>query len=87
MGQAAFEPYDRINQTFLPVEIVSVNRLFDRQARLNPEKTAVIVVGETLTFDELNRLANRAARGLRILGVGKDSIIGMVLDRTNTKLN
>ena len=82
MDQDAFELYDRVNQTSVPVEIVSVNRLFERQAQLHPDKTAVIAAGETLTFDQLNRLANRASRGLRALGVGKDNIVGMVLDRT-----
>ena len=82
MDQDAFELYDRVNQTSVPVEIVSVNRLFERQTQLHPDKTAVIAAGETLTFDQLNRLANRASRGLRAVGVGKDSIVGMVLDRT-----
>ena len=82
MYENAFEPYDRENQTDYPVEIVSVNKLFERQVAAHPEKTAVIVAGESLTFDQLNRFANRAAHQLRDLGVGKDSIVGMVLDRT-----
>lgn len=82
MYDGAFEPYDLVNQTKVPVEIVSVNKLFERQVALHPHKTAVVAAGERLTFDQLNRLANRAAHGLHALGIGKDSIVGMVLDRT-----
>lgn len=82
MYEGAFEPYDRVNQTEVPVDIVSVNRLFERQAALHPDKTAVIAVGESLTFAQLNRLANRAAHGLIALGIDSDDIVGMVLDRT-----
>ena len=82
MYEGAFEPYDLVNQTEVPVEIMSVNKLFERQVALHPDKTAVIAAGESLTFDQLNRLANRAAHGLHALGIGKDNIVGMVLDRT-----
>ena len=76
------EIYERVNRTEVPVEIMSVNRLFEHQVSLHPDKTAVIAAGESLTFGELNRLANRVAHTLIDLGVRKDSIVGMVLDRT-----
>lgn len=82
MYEGAFDPYERVNRTEVPVEIVSVNRLFERQAALHPDKTAVIAAGESMTFDELNRLANRAAHALLSLGIMRDDIVGMVLDRT-----
>ena len=76
------EIYERVNRTEVPVELMSVNKLFEHQVSLHPDKTAVIAAGESLTFGELNCLANRVAHTLIGLGVGKDSIVGMVLDRT-----
>ncbi len=82
MYEGAWEPYDRVNKTEVPVALMSVNKLFERQVALHSDKTAVIAAGERLTFDELNRLANRVAHGLIDLGVGRDDIVGMVFDRT-----
>ncbi|MGN0669605.1 MAG: amino acid adenylation domain-containing protein [Oscillospiraceae bacterium] len=70
------------NDTDYPVDLVSVNRLFEKHAQANPELTAVIANGEKLTYGELNSLANRLAHGLIELGVKLDDIVGIVLDRT-----
>mgnify|MGYP003290491289 CR=1 FL=1 len=56
--------------------------MFERYALLQPEKTAVIAAGETISYGELNKKANIMANALIDLGVGKESIIGLVLDRT-----
>lgn len=79
---------DSFNQTDYPVEMVSVNRLFEEMARRYPDRTAVIANEESLTYDELNRQANRMAHALLELGAdgGKgfrpDTILGVLLDRT-----
>ncbi|MBP1562525.1 MAG: amino acid adenylation domain-containing protein [Oscillospiraceae bacterium] len=70
------------NDTDYPVELVSVNRLFEKHALEKPELTAVIANSEKLTYSELNSLANRLAHGLIDLGVQLDDIVGVVLDRT-----
>ncbi len=72
---------ESFNQTDYPVEIVSVNRLFENMVRKNPDMTAVIANGKTLTYDELNRLANRLAHSLIDLGLKTDSIVGLILER------
>lgn len=71
-----------INDTKRAFENVPAHALFERRAAEHPEKTAVVSTGRSLTFGELNSLANRIAHRLIALGVKKDSIVGMMLDRT-----
>ncbi len=71
-----------INDTDCEFENVPASRLFERQVKENPDKTAVICEGEKLTFRELNEKANRICNQLIRLGVRKDSIVGVLLNRT-----
>lgn len=71
-----------INDTTRDYESVSVNRFFERHVVATPSKLAVVCDGKSLTYDELNRCANRLAYKLIENGVKKDSIVGMILDRT-----
>ena len=57
-------------------------RLFEDQATKEPDKTAVFCDRETLTFGELNARANKLARHLRSLGVGRESLVGICIDRS-----
>lgn len=82
MSPAAVRMIAEINDTDREYESVSVNRLFERYAAATPSKTAVICDGKSLTYDELNRKANRLAYALIECGVKCDSIVGMILDRT-----
>lgn len=72
---------EQFNQTEYPVELVSVNKLFENWVEKYPERTAVIACGETLTYGELNRLANRVAHGLIRLGLKLDTMVGLILER------
>lgn len=72
---------EQFNETDYPVELVSVNRLFESWAAKCPERTAVIASGESLTYGELNRLANRLAHGLIRLGLQLDTMVGLILER------
>ncbi|MDB6143753.1 MAG: ribonuclease, partial [Pseudomonas sp.] len=51
------------------------------QVRLTPERIAVVHEGRSLTFDQLNRAANRMARHLRSLGVGNDDLLAVLDER------
>lgn len=76
---------DRFNDTDYPVEMMSVNRIFENVAERCPDQAAVIASGETLTYDELNRLANRIAHALLGSdpeGLRPDTIVGILLDRS-----
>lgn len=58
-----------------------VHQLFEAQARLRPDLAAVIYDDRSLTYAEANARANRLARRLRTLGVGRDTFVGLCLDR------
>ncbi|HYN19947.1 MAG TPA: amino acid adenylation domain-containing protein, partial [Thermoanaerobaculia bacterium] len=55
---------------------------FEEQARRRPQGVAVVFEGESLTYGELNRRANRLAWRLRRLGVGPESRVGICLERS-----
>src|SRR6266446_7373570 len=57
-------------------------RLFEDQAIQEPDKPAVFCDHETLTFGELNARANKLARHLRVLGMGRESLVGICIDRS-----
>ena len=87
LGDVTLTPADeldrieRFNDTDYPVELVSVNRLFERQAARCPERTALIAAGESITYGALNRAANRVTHALIDLGVGRGQIVGLILER------
>lgn len=81
------ERIESFNDTDYPVKMVSVNRLIEAQAKQHPDKLAVIANDETLTYDQLNRLANRLAHGLLKVydqphGLKPDTIVGLILNRS-----
>jgi amino acid adenylation domain-containing protein len=55
---------------------------FERQSALTPAAPAVTFERATLTYDALNRRANRLARGLRSMGVGKGTLVGVSVKRS-----
>ena len=59
-----------------------VHHLFEEQARLNPEAPAAAFEGESLSYAELNRRANRMAHHLRSLGVRPGVIVGLCMERS-----
>ncbi|HWP45434.1 MAG TPA: formyltransferase family protein, partial [Blastocatellia bacterium] len=52
-----------------------IHELFEAQASLTPEAIAVVFGSQRLTYDELNRRANRLAHRLRELGVGPETLV------------
>jgi len=54
---------------------------FEEQAAATPQAVAASCEGRTLTYEELNRRANRVARRLRLLGVGPDAVVGLLAER------
>ncbi|HEX2204789.1 MAG TPA: amino acid adenylation domain-containing protein [Longimicrobium sp.] len=58
-----------------------VHALVEAQARRTPHAAAVACDGVTLTYAELDALANRAARLLRRHGVGPDVLVGVHMER------
>ncbi|MER6629719.1 amino acid adenylation domain-containing protein [Streptomyces sp. NPDC000987] len=59
-----------------------VHECFEERARRHPDAEAVRFAGESLTYDELNRRANRLAHLLRRHGVGPDAVVGVAVERS-----
>ena len=62
-------------------EFQPVTKLFEEQVRLHPDKCAVATSKESFTYSKLNERANRIANALLEKGVGRESIVGIVLER------
>jgi surfactin family lipopeptide synthetase A len=59
-----------------------VHQLFESQVELTPNATAVVFENESLTYSELNRRANQLAHYLMELGVGRDVLVGILVERS-----
>ncbi len=82
LGEKSKEKLKELNNTKRDFLNVPVNKLFEAQAEKHPEKTALICDGKKLTFGQLNALSNRMAHSLISYGIKKDSITGIMLDRS-----
>ncbi|HSK78869.1 MAG TPA: amino acid adenylation domain-containing protein, partial [Thermoanaerobaculia bacterium] len=60
----------------------TLTALWEAQVARAPEAPAASFEGETLSYGELNRRANRLARHLRRLGVGPEVRVGMLCERS-----
>ncbi|HYC51574.1 MAG TPA: amino acid adenylation domain-containing protein [Gemmatimonadaceae bacterium] len=60
----------------------SLPRLFERQAARTPEAVAVTYEGTSLTYRQLDDRANQIAHRLQQLGVGPETLVGLILDRS-----
>lgn len=60
----------------------SLVSLFEAQVERTPDARAFACQGRQLTYQQLNRRANRLARHLRSLGVGPEVLVGAYLDRS-----
>ena len=58
-----------------------LHRLFEEQARRTPQAPAVVDPEGELTYEELDRRAERLAGYLRGAGVGPDEVVGVYMER------
>lgn len=56
--------------------------LFEKQAEMTPDNTAVVFEDEQLTYSQLNARANALAVKLRGLGVGPDDFVAILAERS-----
>lgn len=60
----------------------TLSMIFEERVRDNPNGIAVKYNSTEITYMELNNKVNQLAKALRKLGVGKNSIIGVLMDRS-----
>ncbi|WP_244182538.1 amino acid adenylation domain-containing protein, partial [Xenorhabdus beddingii] len=58
-----------------------IHQLFEAQAALTPNATAIVCEDQSLSYDELNRRANRLAHHLMALGVRPDERVAICVER------
>jgi amino acid adenylation domain-containing protein len=56
--------------------------LFEAQAKRTPERLALSFENQNFTYGELDRRANLLARYLRRRGVGREVVVGLLIDRS-----
>jgi aspartate racemase len=60
----------------------AIHKVFEEQAQRTPSAVALVFQDAQLTYDALNRRANRLARRLRKLGVDHDVPVGVWMERS-----
>ena len=71
------------NDTDYPFdEDITIQELFEKQVKRNPDSTAVIFEDGVLTYSELNNRVNALALHLRKNGVVRDKIVGIMCERS-----
>jgi len=70
------------NNTAAPYPQRCIHQLFETQASATPKAPALHCNGETISYGELERRANRIAHRLRAAGVGPDVPVGVCMERT-----
>ncbi len=59
-----------------------LHELFEQQAQLTPQATALVFGAEQLSYEELDQRANQLAHRLRSLGVEREQLVGLMLERS-----
>ncbi len=59
-----------------------VHELFEEQAAQTPDAVAVVFGDQQLTYRQLNERANQLAHHLRKLGVGPETLVGLLVERS-----
>lgn len=71
------------NRPAMPIgKYKPIHRLFEAQVRRDPDRPAVIGLTKTLTYGDLNEKANCLARVLRAKGIRRDTIVGVMANRS-----
>lgn len=71
--------WNRTEQTFSGPQ--TIHELFELQVERTPHAVAAVWQGRTMTYRELNSLANAHAKKLRALGAGPDRYVALFVER------
>ena len=72
---------DEIN-TYPKREQRTIPLLFEEQAARTPGATALVFAGHELSYQQLDDQANRLGQYLQSVGVGKETLVGVFMDRS-----
>ncbi len=72
---------NKFNDTAVEYTVGTIHELFEEQVKKTPNHIAVVFEEKQLTYEELNKKANKLARTLRGKGVAQNSIVGIMVDR------
>jgi amino acid adenylation domain-containing protein len=70
------------NDTRREYPALCLHELFEAQVRRTPDAVALRFENGLLSYRELNRKANQLARYLRSIGVGAESLVGIMVERS-----
>ncbi|RAT01213.1 non-ribosomal peptide synthetase, partial [Bacillus cereus] len=73
---------EKWNGGFQIVPEMTLSQLFEKQAHINPNAIAVVFENKKLTYEELNRKANKIARFLIAKGIGPDQLVALAMPRS-----
>ncbi|MDI4648222.1 non-ribosomal peptide synthetase [Cohnella hashimotonis] len=74
---------EAFNDTHRPYpEGRTLHGLFESQAALSPKRIAVECAGYTVSYEQLNEVADRIAARLRAVGAGPGTIVGILAERS-----
>lgn len=74
-------PLVGINDTTVDATFIPACKRFEAQVNCVPDKLAVVTKETKITYEKLNRSANRVAQSLIYLGIGPDDVVGIMLPR------
>ena len=60
----------------------TISRLFEQQVARTPDAVAVVSAGRGLTYRELDHRSNQLARHLQQLGVRRETLVGIAVERS-----
>ncbi|HEX9729017.1 MAG TPA: MupA/Atu3671 family FMN-dependent luciferase-like monooxygenase [Gemmatimonadales bacterium] len=70
------------NDTDVAVTPACVHDLIEQQVARTPAATALVCDGQSLSYGALNARANQLARHLQSLGVGRETLVGVCVERS-----
>jgi amino acid adenylation domain-containing protein len=79
MERQQFAEWNRTEAAF-PAD-ACIHNAFESQADRTPDAIAIETKNSQVTYEELNRRANRLAHYLRRLGIDKESLVGVAFER------
>lgn len=74
--------FDIMNDTDTPFERIAAHRVFEKYAKAFPDKIAVKDINTSITYSQLDKMANSIANHLVSLGAKKGEIIALICERS-----